>query len=81
MAAGRALMISIAWGESGTRCSLPAFMRPAGMVQSAFLRSISSGFAPSTSWVRVLVRIVNSSAHAAAPSCERSFAMNAPISS
>jgi len=51
-------------------------MRSAGTVQSAFSASISSGLAPIASWVRAAVRIANSSARAAVPSCARSFWMN-----
>lgn len=42
-------------GAKGTRCSLPAFMRFAGIVQAACFRSISLHFAFSTSLVRAAV--------------------------
>ena len=47
-------------GDSGTRCSRPAFIRSAGTVQTS--PSISSQCAPSTSPVRAAVRMANSKA-------------------
>lgn len=62
---GSARNSAITAGASGTQCSLPAFMRAAGTVQSALSRSISGQRAPNTSPVRAAVNIVNSSARAA----------------
>ena len=56
---------------NGTRCSLPAFIRSAGTVQTLADRSISLQRAPMTSPVRAAVRMANSSARAAKPSCSR----------
>ena len=57
--------IARAGADSGTRCSTPAFIRSAGMVQIPASRSISDQRAPSASPERAAVRIVNSSARAA----------------
>lgn len=54
--------ISTARPDKRTRCSRPAFMRCAGMVQVARARSNSSHFAPSTSPVRVAAKMRNSNA-------------------
>jgi hypothetical protein len=54
--------ISMALLLSGTRCSLPAFIRSAGMIQTLASKSNSLHFASITSLVRVAVRISNSSA-------------------
>jgi hypothetical protein len=61
--------IATAGVDSGTRCSLPALVRSAGIVQTAPSRSISSHRAPIVSDVRVAVRIQNSSASAVMPDC------------
>ena len=63
--------IASARADSGTRCSLPAFMRSAGTVQVLSSRSNSVHRAPIVSPVLAAVRIVNSSARAAMPSCSR----------
>jgi hypothetical protein len=61
---------------------LPAFMRPAGIVQIAFFRSISfSGSQPMISPVRAVVRIRSSSARAALPPWLRKSFMKAGSSS
>src|SRR5712691_7645304 len=67
--------------ESGTRCSRPAFMRPAGTVQTLASRSISPHRAPKTSPVRAAVKIANSSARAAMPSRPRRASRNSGKSS
>jgi hypothetical protein len=51
--------------ESGTRCSRAAFIRSAGIVQTAASMSISSHFAPTTSPGRAAVKMQNSKASAA----------------
>src|SRR5262249_46974202 len=48
--------------DSGTRCSLPAFIRVAGSVQVLSSKSISPHRAPITSPVLAAVRMANSSA-------------------
>ena len=72
--------ISTARSLSGTRCSRPAFIRRAGMVQTRASRSISLQRAPRTSPERVAVRMANSSARAATTSLSRSLAMKAGTS-
>jgi hypothetical protein len=64
--------------DRGTRCSRPAFIRSAGMVHAASSRLTSDQVAPRTSPDRVAVRIANSTARAASPTCSRNSAMNAP---
>jgi len=72
--------IESAVSDSGTRCSLPAFMRSPGTTHSRSTKLISSQRAPINSPVRAAVRMANSSAHAATPSCRRSSGMNLAIS-
>ena len=48
--------------DSGTLCSLPAFMPEAGIVQTFSCQPISDHFAPRISPVRVAVRMQTSSA-------------------
>ena len=72
--------IATAGSESGTRCSLRAFIRSAGTTHSRSATFISDHVAPITSLVRAAVRIVNSSARAAIPSCCRSSVIKRPIS-
>ena len=74
------LRSAIARPHSGTRCSMPAFIREAGIVHTRASRLISPHCAPRTSPVRAAVRIVNSSARAATPVCLRSSATNPGIS-
>jgi hypothetical protein len=57
--------IAIAGSLNGMRCSRPAFMRPAGIVQTSAAGSISSQTAPITSPDLAAVKIVNMSARAA----------------
>ena len=59
---GSPARICIARSESGARCSLPAFIRSAGTVQSLARRSNPDHRAPIVSPVRAAVKIVNSSA-------------------
>ena len=68
LARQRFQQVDSAGADSGTRCSFPAFMRSAGIVHTAPLRSISDQRAPITSPVRAAVRIANSSARALTPS-------------
>ena len=70
---------AVAASDSGTRCSLWALVRAAGMVHSASSKSTSAHLAPRTSPVRAAVRTVSSKALAARLSCLRSSAMNSPI--
>ena len=74
------LRIAIARGDTGTRCSLPDFMRVPGTIQTLPSRSISSHRAPRTSPRRAAVRIVNSIARAVVPSTLRKATMNAGTS-
>ncbi len=76
----RRLRILMARFESGTMCSLPAFIRSPGTVQSLLARSISSQVAPITSLVRAAVRIVNSKARGETPGNALSLAINFPTS-
>jgi hypothetical protein len=48
-------------GESGTRYSIPVFIRSLGIVHIAESKSISRHLAPMASSVRVLVKIMDSS--------------------
>ena len=66
--------------ESGTRNSLPVFVRSAGTVQQASSKLISHHRAPKASPVRQATRIVNCSAFAAMPACWRSSVMKAGAS-
>ena len=66
--------------DSATRCSRRAFIRSAGIVQSPASRSNSDHCAAKTSFVRVAVKIANSSASAASAGRERSSAMNSGMS-
>jgi hypothetical protein len=61
---GSRLSSATACGDNGMRCALPAFMRPAGIVQVAPFKSISDQRAPRLSPVRVAVKIKSSSARA-----------------
>ena len=72
--------ISTARALKGTRCSRLAFIRLAGIVHTLPLKSISLQVAPITSPVRAAVKIANSSARAAVPSCSRNAEMNPPMS-
>ena len=65
-AAGVWLRNAIVLPASGTRCSRPDFILPAGIVQMS--PAISDHRAPIASLVRVAVRMVNSRALAAMPS-------------
>ena len=78
----RSLRMAIAASDSGTRCSLSAFMRSAGTVQSLLVKSISSHVAQNVSPLRAAVRMVNSKARARCrlSSVARSLAMKAGIS-
>src|SRR5262245_5542818 len=71
------LRISTAAVVKGTRWSRFIFMRTAGIVQVAHLRSISDHLAPIDSCVRAAVRMVNSKARADRLSRLRNCAMNA----
>ena len=77
---GSACRSATAGGARGTRCSAAAFIRSAGTVHTACLRSISDQWAPITSPVLAAVRIINSKARAEVRSVDLSFTMNAPIS-
>ena len=66
--------------ESGTRCSLPAFMRLAGIVQAFASRSISDQVAPRVSPDRAAVNIVKPKARADTPSRVASCPMKSAIS-
>jgi hypothetical protein len=57
--------------DSGTRWSRLAFVRLAGIIQSAAFKSISDQVAPRTSPDRAAVNSANSSARAPTPSCDR----------
>ena len=76
----RRLSNASAAGESGTRCSAFAFIRLAGIVQTAALKSISRQAAPIVSPVRAAVSMVNSRARAASAGRARSFTKNAGAS-
>ena len=65
---------------SGTRCSLPAFIRAAGTIQIRCASSISVQRMPSTSPVRAAVRIASSSARALTASRPRRRTRKAPTS-
>jgi hypothetical protein len=67
-------------GDNGTRCSRPAFMRSAGIVQTFEIKSISDHLAPSASPERAAVRIRNSKASAAIASRSRSLPIKAGTS-
>lgn len=69
--------IASARSDSGTRCSLPAFMRWGGTVQIFAAKSISAQHAPRDSPERAAVRMVNSRARAPMASIARSCAMKA----
>ena len=72
-------MIATARSESGTRCSLLPFIRPAGTVHILAVKSISAHVAPTVSPVRAAVRIVNSRAFAETPSRLRNSMMKSLI--
>lgn len=65
--------------ESGTRCSLPPFMRWTGTIHMRAPRSISSQCAPRASPLLTAVRITNSRARALTPLRARKASMNAGI--
>jgi hypothetical protein len=74
-------MTAIAAGLRGTRCSRSPFIRSARTVHtfSAMLISPELHLAPRDSPLRAALRIVNSSALGAVPSCARSSAMKAGL--
>ena len=72
--------IAIAEAVSGTRCSVPAFIRSAGMVHILSPASISDHRAPRTSPDRAHVRIANCSAREERASFSRSCVMKAGTS-
>ncbi len=78
---GTARSRAIAAAVSGTLCSRPAFMRPAGIVQRPASRSTSDQTAPRTSPLRAAISVRNSRARAAIPSRSRSAANQRATSS
>ena len=69
--------MAMARSQSDTRCSLPAFVRPARTVHTLAATSNSSNKAPIVSSARAAVKMVNSRARAVTPCVARGRAMNA----